>query len=109
MVSDDRIGDTRRHRKGSSAGLRAQLVTLSACQTGIARTMEGEGLIGLTRAFMYAGAQDVACSLWPVSDESTQKLREAFYANLKTAGSVEEALTQAQRTLLQDEKTKHPF
>jgi len=71
--------------------------------------MEGEGLIGLTRAFMYAGAQDVACSLWPVSDESTQKLREAFYANLKTAGSVEEALTQAQRTLLQDEETRHPF
>ena len=89
--------------------LQARLVTLSACQTGLGKTIEGEGLLGLTRAFIYAGAQDVVCSLWPVSDESTQKLMEAFYANLKTAGSVEEALTQAQRTLLQDEKTKHPF
>jgi len=89
--------------------LRARLVTLSACQTGLGRNVEGEGLLGLTRAFIYAGAQDVVCSLWPVSDESTRKLMEAFYANLQTANSVEEALTQAQRALLADETTKHPF
>jgi CHAT domain-containing protein len=51
----------------------------------------------------------VVCSLWPVSDQSTQKLMEAFYTNLQTAGSVEEALTQAQRTLLADEATQRPF
>ncbi len=89
--------------------LQARLVTLSACQTGMGRSVEGEGLLGLTRAFIYAGAQDVVCSLWPVADQSTQKLMGAFYANLKTSATVEEALTQAQRSLLADEATKHPF
>ena len=89
--------------------LQARLVTLSACQTGMGRSVEGEGLLGLTRAFIYAGAQDVVCSLWPVSDQSTQKLMEAFYANLRTSSSVEEALTQAQRSLVANDATKHPF
>ena len=89
--------------------LRARLVTLSACQTGLGKTVEGEGLLGLTRAFIYAGAQDVVCSLWPVSDESTQKLMEAFYAALQRGVTVEEALTEAQRSLLADPATSHPF
>ncbi|MEN6549886.1 MAG: CHAT domain-containing protein [Armatimonadia bacterium] len=52
--------------------LKARLVTLSACQTALGKTVEGEGMMGLTRAFIYAGAQDVLCTLWPVADESTK-------------------------------------
>ena len=89
--------------------LRARLVTLSACQTGMGKTVEGEGLLGLTRAFIYAGAQDVVCSMWPASDESTQKLMERFYAALQKGVTVEEALTEAQRSLLADPATSHPF
>ncbi|HUS81146.1 MAG TPA: CHAT domain-containing protein, partial [Armatimonadota bacterium] len=62
--------------------LNARLVTLSACQTALGRDVEGEGILGLSRAFIYAGAQDVVCSLWPVSDESTKTLMTAFYAAL---------------------------
>ena len=89
--------------------LQARLVTLSACQTGLGRTVEGEGLLGLTRAFIYAGAQDVVCSLWPVSDESTAKLMTEFYKALTAGKATEDALTEAQRSLIADEKTRHPF
>lgn len=89
--------------------LQARLVTLSACQTGLGKTVEGEGLLGLTRAFIYAGAQDVVCSLWPVSDESTAKLMTEFYKGLTAGKATEDALTEAQRSLIADEKTRHPF
>jgi CHAT domain-containing protein len=89
--------------------LRARLVTLSACQTGLGKNVEGEGLLGLTRAFIYAGAQDVLCSLWPVSDESTAKLMATFYAALRKGAAVEDALREAQLQLLQDPATRHPF
>ena len=89
--------------------LRARLVTLSACQTGLGQTVEGEGLLGLTRAFIYAGAQDVLCSLWPVSDESTAKLMTGLYAALQQGATVEAALQQAQQSLLADPATSHPF
>jgi len=89
--------------------LRARLVALSACQTGLGKDVEGEGLLGLTRAFIYAGAQDVLCSLWPVSDVSTAKLMREFYAALQKGASVEQALQQAQLALLADPTTSHPF
>ena len=89
--------------------LRARLVTLSACQTAMGKTVEGEGVMGLTRAFIYAGAQDVLCTLWPVADESTKTLMTTFYENLKTAPSIEEALRSAQSTLAAKRDTAHPF
>ncbi|NSW58087.1 MAG: CHAT domain-containing protein [Armatimonadetes bacterium] len=89
--------------------LKARLVTLSACQTALGKDVEGEGLLGLSRAFIYAGAQDVLCSLWPVSDESTKTLMTAFYKGLAEGQSVENALRSAQRALMQVTETNHPF
>ncbi len=61
----------------------ADLVTLSACESGLGREMGGEGLIGLTRAFQYAGARSVLASLWKVEDKSTAELMKRFYGYLK--------------------------
>ncbi len=89
--------------------LDARLVTLSACQTALGRDVEGEGILGLSRAFIYAGAQDVVCSLWPVSDESTKTLMTAFYEALADGASVEEALQAGQNALPQSGDKAHPF
>ena len=59
--------------------LPADLVVLSACQTALGRDIRGEGLFGLTRGFMYAGARRVVASLWQVDDESTAELMKRFY------------------------------
>jgi len=54
-------------------------VVLSACETGLGKEISGEGLIGLTRGFMYAGASRVVASLWKVSDVATAELMTDFY------------------------------
>lgn len=59
--------------------LAADLVVLSGCRTALGREIKGEGLVGLTRGFMYAGARSVLASLWKVDDESTAALMAAFY------------------------------
>ena len=89
--------------------LRAKLVTLSACQTALGRDVEGEGILGLRRAFIYAGARHVLCSLWPVSDESTRELMTAVYEALEEGASVEEALQRGQSALPQSGEKAHPF
>ncbi len=62
--------------------LPAELVVLSACQTGLGKEIRGEGLVGLTRGFMYAGAARLAASLWKVDDEATAGLMAAFYRGM---------------------------
>ncbi|HUX58090.1 MAG TPA: CHAT domain-containing protein [Bacteroidales bacterium] len=90
--------------------LDADLVVLSACQTGLGKLMRGEGMVGLTRAFMYAGAQSVLVSLWSVSDISTATLMSEFYKNLITRKLYKtDALRKAQLTLMSNEKFAHPF
>jgi CHAT domain-containing protein len=59
--------------------LAADLVVLSACQTALGRDIKGEGLVGLTRGFMYAGAPRVVASLWQVDDAATADLMREFY------------------------------
>jgi CHAT domain-containing protein/Tfp pilus assembly protein PilF len=62
--------------------LPAELVVLSACQTGLGKEVKGEGLVGLTRGFMYAGAARVAASLWQVNDAATAELMKRFYRGM---------------------------
>jgi CHAT domain-containing protein len=62
--------------------LPAELVVLSACQTALGRELRGEGLVGLTRGFQYAGARRVLVSLWQVEDEPTAELMRRFYQGL---------------------------
>ncbi|MEG4025532.1 CHAT domain-containing protein, partial [Microcoleus sp. S13C4] len=62
--------------------LAANLVVLSACQSGMGQNVKGEGMVGLTRGFMYAGAQRVAVSLWSVDDEGTAVLMQKFYQKM---------------------------
>ena len=59
--------------------LGADLVVLSACRTALGKEIKGEGLVGLTRGFMYAGAPRVVASLWAVDDETTAELMKRFY------------------------------
>lgn len=86
--------------------INADLVTLSACETGIGDITSGDDVIGLTRGFLYAGTRSLITSLWPVSDQATRFLMNRFYANLKTMGK-SEALRRAK---LEARKTyPHPF
>ncbi len=79
--------------------LKASLVVLSACETGLGKLSSGDELVGLTRAFIYAGTPSVVASLWNVEDSSTAQLMASFYKNLKTMTKVE-ALRQAQLELI---------
>ncbi len=86
-----------------SMRLDAQLVTLSACQTGLGRILSGDDVMGLTRGFLHAGARSIVASLWSVDDAATAELMISFYRNLDEYGA-REALRLAQ---LQTRKT-HP-
>jgi CHAT domain-containing protein len=79
--------------------LNADLVGLSACQTGLGIQSAGEGVVGLSRAFMYAGTDSVLVSLWSVSDESTYKLMVRFFEGLKQGKDKLTALKEAKHYL----------
>jgi len=79
--------------------LNADLVVLSGCETGLGKLSRGDEMVGLTRAFIYAGTPSVVASLWKVEDQSTAALMGSFYKNLKTMSKAE-ALRQAQLELI---------
>jgi CHAT domain-containing protein len=78
-----------------SMRLESDLVTLSACETGLGKVASGEDVVGLTRGFLYAGAATIVASLWKVDDLATAELMRAFYGNLARMDKLE-ALRQAQ-------------
>jgi CHAT domain-containing protein/tetratricopeptide (TPR) repeat protein len=89
--------------------LPADLVVLSACQTGLGNDVKGEGLVGLTRGFMYAGSSRVVMSLWGVDDEATAKLMVSFYRGLLKEGKrPSEALRAAQIEMMKQERWQAP-
>lgn len=88
--------------------LKASIVTLSACQSGMSRVRAGDELMGLPRAFIYAGAPSVTASLWNVNDRAALVLMNKFYQCLQTLGSAE-ALQQAQLDMIGSETYRHPF
>jgi CHAT domain-containing protein len=90
--------------------LPAELVVLSACQTGVGKQIKGEGLIALTRGFMYAGAKSIVASLWKVDDAATSQLMAEFYKQifinkLKPAA----ALRAAQLKMSQEKRWRSPY
>jgi len=88
----------------------AGLVVLSACETGLGKMVAGEGVLGLPRAFFYAGASEVLVSLWSVSDRSTASLMDGFYQNLITRGEPPaRALAGAKGQLRRSHDFAHPF
>jgi CHAT domain-containing protein len=90
--------------------LPAELVTLSACQTGLGKEIKGEGLVGLTRGFMYAGAARVVVSLWNVNDEATSELMARFYQKmLKEGQRPAEALRSAQVEMWRNSQWRAPY
>jgi CHAT domain-containing protein/predicted negative regulator of RcsB-dependent stress response len=95
----------------------ANVVALSACETGLGKIKSGEGVIGLTRAFMYAGVPTVSVSLWSVESSSTSELMKLFYENLVSGMKKGEALRKAKLDIMKNtgvitgEKVSfsHPF
>ena len=75
--------------------LNADLVVLSACETARGQMSRGEGIVGLTSAFLFAGSDSVVASLWNVNDESTSLFMESFYTSLKRGLSKADALRDA--------------
>lgn len=91
--------------------MNADLVTLSACSTGLGKLVNGEGVLGLTRAFFYAGARNVAVLLWNVNDFATATLMVSFYRHLSRGVPESEALRQAKLSLLHSSQPlwHHPY
>ena len=89
--------------------LNTELVTLSACQTGLNQRSPGDELIGLTRAFIYAGAPSVIVSLWSVDAHSTQELMLEFYTLLKKGTDKATALQEAQKRIMEKEGYSNPY
>ncbi|HEY9405743.1 MAG TPA: CHAT domain-containing protein [Pyrinomonadaceae bacterium] len=91
--------------------LGSPLVMLSACETGLGKERRGEGVIGLTRAFMYAGAPTVGVSLWSVSDKSTADLMTDFYKRLltKQLAAPPAAMRASQLAMIEGKKYSAPF
>jgi CHAT domain-containing protein/Tfp pilus assembly protein PilF len=89
--------------------LKADLVVLSACETGLGRHVAGEGIIGLSRALQYAGCRSVIASQWKVEDKSTARLMVALHKGLRTGLSKDEALRRAMQGVASESRTHHPY
>ncbi|MGD1714996.1 CHAT domain-containing protein, partial [Dapis sp. BLCC M172] len=88
----------------------AELVVLSACETGVGEEIRGEGLVSLTRGFMYAGAKRVVVSLWSVEDNSTSELMQNYYRKILEKGkNPVESMRETQLEMLSSENWNSPY
>ena len=90
-----------------SQKLKAELVTLSACETGLNKIFAGDEILGLARGFLSAGVSSLILSLWTVSDEATTELMKDFYAELQRGASVSASLRIAQNNFIK--RGAHPY
>ena len=90
--------------------LPVDLVVLSSCNSGLGKDIKGEGLIGLTRGFMYAGSSGVVASLWKVNDDATAELMKHFYVGMFQQGlAPAAALREAQMKLRANKRWESPY
>ena len=82
-----------------AANLRARLVVLSCCHSGRGRILKGEGVVGIARAFLAAGARSVLVSLWAIDDEATMVFMKSFYQHLKEGKTASAAVHQSMKSL----------
>ncbi|MES0489881.1 MAG: CHAT domain-containing protein [Leptospirales bacterium] len=94
----------------SKLKIKADFVNLSACNTGLGKVYEGEGVVGLTQAFLIAGANSLSVSLWQVSDNSTMKFMSGLYNLVWNENlSYSQAISKMKRKFIKDEALNHPF
>ncbi|HNB10116.1 MAG TPA: CHAT domain-containing protein [bacterium] len=89
--------------------LKADLVTLSSCESGIGEYIRGEGMMTLTRGFLYAGSNNILFSLWKVPDESTSRLMTEFYRQCLTNKNYSESLREAKLLMIKKQATSFPL
>ena len=85
------------------------MIALSACESGLGRVENGDEVLGFTRSFLSAGTSTLLASLWPVSDAATETLMTTLYADLAKGEQVQDAMRDAQRAVMADPETSHPF
>ena len=85
------------------------LLALSACESGLGRVDNGDEVLGFTRSFLSAGTSTLLASLWPVSDAATETLMTTLYADLAKGDAVQDAMRDAQRAVLANPATAHPY
>ena len=89
--------------------LNADLVVLSVCESGLGKVVKGEGIMGLTRGFLYSGANNLLVSLWEVGDKSTSELMINFYKNVLKGISYSESLRNAKLEIIEEKKYAYPL
>ncbi|MBW1296177.1 CHAT domain-containing protein [Aquimarina litoralis] len=92
--------------------INADLVALSACQTGLGKLEKGEGMLSLARGFSYAGAKSLVTTLWKINDQTTSEIMHDFYKNLDKSLAKDQALREAKLTYLsnaEDDLLMHPY
>ena len=89
--------------------LNSDLVSLSACETGLGQFIRGEGIEGLNRAFFYAGASSVLMSLWAVHDQATSQFMERYYFHLRSSNSIMDSLRKTKLEMIDSDVLSHPY